>query len=75
MKKKRITAKLRGKQNDDDDVDDDDDDDDEDIYIYIYIYFFFFTWIKLAISHFGRRIHYCTARQCCLMRQNLSSAL
>ena len=40
MKKKRITAKLRGKQNDDDDVDDDDDDDD-DIYIYIYIYFFF----------------------------------
>ena len=62
--KKRITAKLRGKQNDDDDYD-----------IYIYIYIFFFTWIKLAISQFERRIHYCTARQCCLMRQNLSSAL
>ena len=31
--KKRITAKLRGKQNDDYD-DDDDDDDDGDIYIY-----------------------------------------
>ena len=30
--KKRITAKLRGKQNDDDD---------DDIYIYIYIYLFF----------------------------------
>ena len=61
--KKRITAKLRGKQNDDDDDDDDD------------IYIFFFTWTKLAISQFGRRIHYCTPRQCCLIRQNLSSAL
>ena len=61
--KKKVTPKLRGKQNDDDDDDDD-----------IYIFFFLFTWIKLAISQFGRRIHYCTARQCCLMRQNLSSS-